>query len=104
LCKFIGWQSLTLTNPRKQPKDQGKIKKEEKKEKKERITGRKNEERSTEKQTSKEKHVLYIFTVTLYLQWFQLSLRPCQYFRGIKNFTDKPFGPSQRSLSDPQSS
>jgi hypothetical protein len=38
------------------------------------MTGRKNEERNTEKQTYKQKHVLYIFTVTLRLQWLSAQL------------------------------
>jgi hypothetical protein len=35
---------------------------------------------------------------------FSSAWSPVSSFRGIKNFPDKPFGPSQRSLSDPQSS
>jgi hypothetical protein len=38
------------------------------------MTGRKNKERNTEKQTYKQKHVLYIFTVTLRLQWLSAQL------------------------------
>jgi len=51
------------------------------------MTGSKNEEGNTKKQTNKEKHVLYMFSVTLHLQWLSAQLGALPVLFGALKFS-----------------